>query len=105
MFNPFDEKPITLSDTMMDWDTIYPSPITKPPDPYTKVRVILMNDIEVESIMFPSIPPQLSNNDLRRELAMLRRCEQQQRSALTGSAPPTRQRWKRPSPTNRLLST
>ena len=48
MFNPFDEKPITLSDTMMDWDTIYPESYNKTTaDPYTKVRVILMNGIEV----------------------------------------------------------
>ena len=81
MFNPFDEKPITLSDTMMDWDTIYPESYNKTTaDPYTKVRVILMNGIEVESIMFShQFHRNCQNNDLRRELAMLRRCEQQQK--------------------------
>lgn len=90
MFNPFDEKPITLSDTLVDWKTVYPKPYDKlTADPYTKVRVILMNGIEVESIMFShQFHRNCQNNDLRRELAMLRRCEQQQQKRIDWLSPP-----------------
>ena len=95
MFNPFEEKPITLSDTMMDWRAVYPKPYDKhTADPYTKVRVILMNGIEVESAMFShQFHRNCSNNDIRRNL-LLRRCEQQQQNASTGSALQMRLLWK-----------
>lgn len=89
MFNPFDEKPITLSDTMMDWKRMYPKPYDKnTSDPYTKVRVILMNGIEAESIVFAhQFHRNCVNNDLRRELAMLRRSEQQQQKRIDWLSP------------------
>ena len=34
--NPFNEKPMNLSDTLMDWRAIYPAPYDKHTvDPYT----------------------------------------------------------------------
>lgn len=89
MFNPFEEKPITLSDTMMDWKTVYPKSYDKTTaDPYTKVRTILMNGIEVESIIFAhQFHRNCQNNDLRRELAVLRRGEQQQQKRIDWLSP------------------
>lgn len=80
MFNPFEQKPIPMGEGVMDWKTMYPRPYSKHEvDPYTKVRIILMNGIEVEAIMFShQFHRNCNNNELRRELAMLRRIEQQQ---------------------------
>lgn len=80
MFNPFDEKPMPISETIMDWETIYPKAYNKMEvDPYTKVRIILMNGIEVESALFThQFLRNCNDNDLRREISMLRKVEQQQ---------------------------
>lgn len=79
--NPFEQKPIQLKDCIMDWCTVYPKPYNKmEADPYTKVRIILMNGIEVESIIFKhQFQRNCNNNDIRRELALSRRIEQQQK--------------------------
>ncbi len=76
--NPFNEKPMNLEDGIMDWATAYPTPYCKNTvDPYTKVRIILMNGIEVESALFKhQFHRSCMNNDLRRELALMRRVEQ-----------------------------
>ncbi|MGI5935566.1 MAG: hypothetical protein ACOX7I_02000 [Oscillospiraceae bacterium] len=78
--NPFEQKPVCIKDTFMDWCTMYPTPYNKQTvDPYTKVRIILMNGIEVESVFFKhQFHRNCQNNDIRRELALTRRVEQQQ---------------------------
>ncbi len=78
--NPFDQKPIKMEDGIMDWSTVYPQPYNKQTvDPYTRIRIILMNGIEVEATMFKhQFHRNCQNNDLRRELALSRRVEQQQ---------------------------
>jgi hypothetical protein len=87
--NPFNEKPVAIKDTIMDWSTIYPQPYNKMTvDPYTKVRIILMNGIEVESVMFKhQFHRNCQNNDLRRELALTRRIEQQQQKRVNWLKP------------------
>lgn len=89
VFNPFDEKPIPFDDMFMDWETVYPKPYCKNTvDPYTKTRVILMNGIEVESALFShQFHRNCSNNDLRRDISMLRRCEQQQQKLINWLSP------------------
>ncbi len=89
MLNPFQEKPMQLGDTVMDWGTIYPKPYSKyDVDPYTKVRIILMNGIEVEATMFShQFHRNCNNNDLRRELAMMRRIEQLQQKHINWLKP------------------
>lgn len=69
-----------LNDSFMDWETMYPKPYSKHDvDPYTKVRIILMNGIEVEAAFFShQFHRNCNDNNLRRELAMNRRIEQQQ---------------------------
>ena len=57
-------------------------------DPYTKTRIILMNGTEYESVWFyHQFARHCSNNDLRRELADIRRVEQQQQKRI-GSLKP-----------------
>jgi len=89
MFNPFAEKPIQLSDTVMDWRTVYPKAYSKDEvDPYTKLRVILMNGIEVEAAIFShQFHRNCEHNDLRRDLAMLRRVEQLQQKHINWLKP------------------
>jgi len=89
MFNPFNEKPIPLDDTIMDWKTIYPKTYSKDQvDPYTKTRIILMNGIEVEATMFShQFHRNCTNNDLRRELAKSRRTEQLQQKRVNWLKP------------------
>jgi len=89
MFNPFEQKPILLGDALMDWKTIYPKPYDKnEADPYTKIRIILMNGIEVEAALFShQFHRNCNNNDLRRELALTRRIEQQQQKRINWLSP------------------
>ncbi len=89
MFRPFDQKPMPLLDTVMDWNTVYPRAYSKhDTDPYTKVRIILMNGIETEAAMFShQFHRHCNNNDLRRELAMLRRVEQLQQKHINWLKP------------------
>lgn len=107
MFNPFDQKPMLLGDTIMDWEKMYPKPYSKMNvDPYTKTRVILMNGIEVESILFlHQFHRNCTNNELRRDLAMLRRSDSSSRSASIGSLQLMKHRWKQLSVMNILLLT
>ena len=73
----------------MDWCTVYPKPYCKNTvDPYTKVRIILMNGIEVEAIIFKhQFSRNCNNNDIRRELALTRRIEQQQQKHINWLKP------------------
>ena len=73
----------------MDWKTIYPKPYDKNMvDPHTKVRVILMNGIEVEAAIFShQFHRHCTDNELRRELAFSRRIEQQQQKRINWLSP------------------
>ena len=87
--NPFKEKPMKLEDTLMDWRMIYPAPYDKHAvDPYTRTRVILMNGTEFEANWFShQFARHEVNGDVRRELAMLRRSEQQQQKLISALKP------------------
>ena len=87
--NPFEQKPINMTDGIMDWCTVYPKPYNKlTVDPYTKIRIILMNGIEVEAALFKhQFHRNCQNNDLRRELALSRRVEQQQQKHINWLKP------------------
>ena len=87
--NPFEQKPVQIKDTIMDWSALYPTPYNKMTvDPYTKVRIILMNGIETEAVMFKhQFHRNCPNNDLRRELALSRRIEQQQQKRINWLKP------------------
>lgn len=83
--NPFLEKPMNLNCSFKDWKSIYPKPYNKyEVDPYTKTRIILMNGTEFEANWFShQFSRHCPNNDLRREIAITRRIEQQQQKVLS----------------------
>ncbi|MEE1101760.1 MAG: hypothetical protein U0K86_09800 [Agathobacter sp.] len=82
--NPFYEHARPADKLYMDWNKIYPKPYRKEEvDPYTKVRIILMNGTEFEANWFShQFHRHCPNNDLRRELAVARRVEQQQQKRI-----------------------
>lgn len=84
-FNPFEQRPVSLEQTFMDWNTMYPKPYDKNAvNPYTKTRIILMNGTEFEAQWFSrNFSRHCPDNDLRRELAMMRRTEQQQQKRIS----------------------
>lgn len=87
--NPFQQKPGNVADGILNWSSVYPTPYNKMTvDPYTKVRIILMNGIEVEAALFKhQFHRNCLNNDLRRELALSRRVEQQQQKRINWLKP------------------
>ncbi len=87
--NPFEQKPMKLDEGVMDWRTVYPKPYSKQTvDPYTKIRIILMNGIEVEAALFKhQFHRHCQNNDLRRELALSRCVEQLQQKHINWLKP------------------
>lgn len=88
-FNPFEEKPMPIEKTFMDWNMMNPKPYNKlETDPYTKTRIILMNGTEFEAQWFSrNFSRHCNNNDLRRELALTRRIEQQQQKRIANLRP------------------
>ncbi len=87
--NPFELKPMKLEDGIADWAGIYPKPYDKNVvNPYTRIRIILMNGIEVEQVFFKhQFHRNCADNDIRRELALMRRVEQQQQKRINWLKP------------------
>ena len=87
--NPFLEKPKKIESTVMSYKQLSPKPYNKNDvDPYTRVRCILMNGTEYEAVWSKHhINRHCGNNDLRREVAMLRRIEQQQQKLIANLKP------------------
>lgn len=85
MMNPFLEKPKKIDALFKDWKSIYPKPYNKNEvDPYTKTRIILMNGTEFEAVWFShNFSRHCPNNELRREIAIIRRSEQQQQKIIS----------------------
>lgn len=88
--NPFlEENAIPVEETYKDWKQLSLTPYDKKKaSPYTKTRVILMNGTEFESNWFlHQFSRHCNNNDLRREIAMVRRHEQQQQKMISSLKP------------------
>ncbi len=87
--NPFLEKAVAIDDSYASWCDLAPTPYDKNSvDPYTKTRVILMNGTEFEANWFMhQFSRHCSNNNLRRELAKIRRREQQQQKTIASLKP------------------
>ncbi len=87
--NPFNEKPLKMSDDYYNWNDLAPRPYNKfDVDPYTRVRVILACGLEFEAVWFShQFHRHEQNNDLRRQLAILRRKEQQQQKRIAALKP------------------
>ena len=82
--NPFEQKVKPVEEYFMDWGKIYPKSYHKDDvDPYTKTRIILMNGTEFEANWFShQFHRHCPDNDLRREIAVMRRVEQQQQKRI-----------------------
>lgn len=87
--NPFEQKPLHIDETLMDWKKMYPKSYNKcEVDPYTKTRIILMNGTEFEANWFShQFSRNCNNNDLRREIALTRRSEKQQQMLIQNLKP------------------
>ena len=83
--NPFKIKSKDINDYFLDWTKMYPTPYDKDKvSPWTKVRVILMNGTEFESNWFlHQFARHTDDNDLKRDLALVRRQEQQQQKRIS----------------------
>lgn len=82
--NPFEEKPSRKAGAFQSWKSLYPKAYRKDEtDAYTKVRIILMTGAEYEAVWFGhQFHRHCTDNDLRRDLAVARRQEQQQQHQL-----------------------
>ncbi len=87
--NPFEQKVTPLEKTFEDFECLYPKSYNKyDVNPYTKTRVILMNGTEVEAVFFShQFSRNCDDNDLRRQLALIRRVEQQQQKKIINLKP------------------
>jgi hypothetical protein len=87
-FNPLEHRGIPLDQQLRNWSELNVEPYDKDVDPYTRCRVITLNGIEVESILFShQFARHTDDPDLKRLLAMTRRVEQQQQRAVNWLIP------------------
>lgn len=82
--NPFMQKAPSVGATFERLPALYPRAYDpREADPYTKCRIILMNGTEFEAVKFShQMARHVSDPQLRAELAMARRTEQQQQKKL-----------------------
>jgi rubrerythrin len=77
-FNLFDSKGTAPEQQRFTWRDMVQKPISKlDDDAFTRVRIILMNGIEIEALRFQHMAARM-NRDLRVALAQIRRSEQHQ---------------------------
>jgi hypothetical protein len=88
-FNPLEERGLPIDEQFRSWNELNVEPYDKyEVDPYTRTRVILMNGIEVESILFShQFARHTDNPEIKQALAVSRRVEQQQQKAVNGLNP------------------
>ena len=87
--NPFNENKNKTKINYYSLKNLALSPYDKYElSPYSKTRIILMNGTEFESNWFyHQFARHTSNNELRREIAEIRRCEQQQQKRISSLKP------------------
>ena len=87
--NPFYEKTTPVEKSYESWSKLALKPYdAKATSPFTKVRIILMNGTEFEANWFSHhFSRHCPDNDLRRELAIIRRREQQQQKKIASLKP------------------
>jgi hypothetical protein len=88
-FNPLEQNGIPLDQQLRNWSELNVMPYDAlHVDPYTRCRVISMNGIEVEAIMFShQINRHTDDLELKQELARTRYIEQQQQKAINWLIP------------------
>jgi hypothetical protein len=87
--NPLDQQAIPVEEQLRNWSELNVDPYDKRDvDPYTRTRVILMNGIEVESIVFShQFARHTDNLEIKRALALSRRVDAQQQKVVNGLNP------------------
>jgi hypothetical protein len=87
--NPLEQPGIPVEEQFRNWSELNVTPFDKlDVHPYTRTRVILMNGIEVESIIFShQFARHTDNLEIKRALALSRRVDQQQQKAVNGLNP------------------
>ena len=90
LMNPLDETGIAVEDQLRNWSELNVDPYDKRAvEPYTRTRVILMNGIEVESIMFShQFARNTDNLEIKWALAPSRRVESQQQQQVVNGLNP-----------------
>lgn len=88
-FNPFQEKGMPADKQVKNWSDLNSKPFNKNEvHPYTRCRGILMNGIEVEAAIFlHQFARHTSDLELKKNLALVRRIEQQQQKAVNWMIP------------------
>ncbi|GGS47106.1 MULTISPECIES: hypothetical protein [Actinokineospora] len=90
-FNPLEHRGIPLDRQLRNWRELDVEP-TDPDhaDPYTRCRIITMNGIEVEALMFSHhFARQCPDMEVKRKLAEIRYLEQQQQKVVNWLLPGT----------------
>jgi hypothetical protein len=87
--NPLDQEGIPVEQQLRSWSELNVDPYDKREvEPYTRTRVILMNGIEVESIVFShQFARHTDNLEIKRALALSRRVDAQQQKVVNGLNP------------------
>jgi hypothetical protein len=87
--NPLEQKGIAPEEQLRNWSELNVEPFDKlGVHPYTRTRVILMNGIEVESIMFShQFARNTDNLEVLQALALSRRVDAQQQKVINGLNP------------------
>ncbi|OPC77614.1 hypothetical protein B4N89_41950 [Embleya scabrispora] len=88
-FNPLDHKGIPLDGQLRNWRELDVEPIDPDKaDPYTRCRIITMNGIETEAILFShNFSRHCPDPEVRRKLAEVRYFEQQQQKVVNWLLP------------------
>ncbi len=88
-FNPLEEKGMPMEKQFRNWAELNVMPYDKEKvDPYTQTRVITLNGLEMESIVYShQFARHCPSNEIRRQLALVRRVEQQQQKAVNWLTP------------------
>src|SRR3546814_19670391 len=87
--NPLEQRGMAVEEQLRSWSELNVEPFDKDAvDPYTRTRVILMNGIEVESIMFShQFARHTDNLEIKRSLALTRRVDAPQQKEVNGLNP------------------
>lgn len=88
-FNPLAERGIPLDRQIRSWSELNVQPYdTREVHPFTRCRVIVMNGVEVEAVIFShNFNRHTADVELKQRLQMVRRVEQQQQKAVNWLIP------------------
>ena len=83
------DRGLSVEKQLTSWKNLVQEPANKlDDDAFTKIRIILMNGQELESIHFSRCYARVTDTEMRKHLAKLRRVEQQQATTINWLMPP-----------------